>query len=55
MNKISEEEMITIEGGAVSGAIINYATRAFKFIYDLGRSLGSSIRRIGGNLYCPIK
>ena len=42
-------------GGKISGASSNYATKAFKLVFDLGRALGSSIRRIRGNEFCPIK
>ena len=56
MKEISLSAMSEINGGGkISGAIINYATKAFKLVFDLGRALGSSIRRIRGNEFCPIK
>lgn len=43
---IKEAELITIKGGAVSvGTIINSIVKAFNLALELGKSLGSSIRR----------
>lgn len=56
MNKIwSEKELMLIVGGFnITGTIINAFTSAGKFIYNLGQSLGSAIRRIGNNNVCQI-
>jgi len=53
MLKLKENELYEINGGAISGTLINAVTSAGKFIYNLGQSLGSSIRRIVGGNYCP--
>ena len=56
MQELKCEYLVLINGGGkISGAIINYVTKAFKLVFDLGRALGSSIRRIRGNEFCPIK
>lgn len=55
MQKLTNEELCNINGGGISGAFLNYATKAFDLIYNLGRALGSSIRRIGTNGLCPVK
>ena len=56
MEKLLEKELEKIEGGAInwSGTFINAITSAGKFIYNLGQSIGSSIRRIVGDNYCPL-
>lgn len=52
MKKLKEQELLDINGGGISGTLINALTSASKFIYNLGQSLGSSIRRIVGGNYC---
>lgn len=55
MRYLEEEELKQIEGGfQLNGVMIQYGIKAFQFIYDMGRALGSSIRRIGAGNYCSI-
>jgi len=54
MKKLNEYELNEISGGGISGTLINAITTAGKFIHDLGRALGSTLRRIVGGNYCPI-
>ena len=54
MNKLNEIELHEINGGGISGTLINAVTSAGKMIYSLGRALGSTIRRIVGGNVCPI-
>ena len=54
MNKLNQNELMKINGGGISGTLINAITTAGKFIYNIGHSLGSSIRRIAGDSYCKI-
>ena len=53
---LEKEKLSEIKGGAFnwSGTFINAITSAGKFIYNVGQSLGSSIRRIVGGNYCRI-
>ncbi len=45
--KVKDNELKNIYGGAsLSGAIINYFTKALNTVLDVGRNLGSAIRRI---------
>lgn len=53
MKRLEENELQNINGGFAS-IIVNYATNAVKFIYELGQSLGSSIRRIAKKNYCSL-
>lgn len=39
------EELVMIKAGSVSGTIINAMVRSVKLALELGRSLGSAIRR----------
>ncbi len=56
MERLEKLELIEMTGGfSITGALIKELTNAGKAIYDLGRSLGSSIRRISSNKLCPIK
>lgn len=53
MNKLSKkEEMALYGGGGITASIINALTKGVSLIADLGRYLGSSIRRIFTNNMC---
>lgn len=56
MEKInnSNDLMLIVGGFNITGTIINAFTSAGKFIYNLGQSLGSAIRRIGNNNICQV-
>ena len=53
--ELKKRELIQIYGGVnISGTLINSIVRGIEAILDLGRSLGSSIRRIGSNNICSL-
>ena len=55
MNNLGKEELKEINGGTtITGTIINAFTTCLKTVYDMGRSLGNSIRRINERKICPI-
>ena len=54
MRDLNNNELMNIEGGAISGTLINSITRGIDTILNVGRSLGSAIRRIGSNNVCPL-
>lgn len=56
MNKrLTDEELRNIDGGfSLTGSIINAFVDGVKTIRDLGRSLGSSIRRLKDKKLCAI-
>lgn len=55
MKKLNKNEMINITGGFNwNGTIINAFSKGINTILNLGKALGSSIRRIVGGTYCPI-
>ncbi len=51
---MEKEELLQIVGGGITASLINSIYRGINSILDLGRSLGSAIRRIGGGKMCPI-
>ena len=52
MKVLERQELLEISGGAVSGALLNSIVRGLSTIIDLGRSLGTAIRRIQTGQYC---
>lgn len=53
---LEKNELLLISGGAlkINGAFLNYISKSINSIIDLGRSLGSAIRRAIGGTLCPI-
>ncbi len=43
---LSKKELLNIYGGAISGTLLNAFSRIFTIFYEVGRSLGNSIREI---------
>ena len=54
MRELKNDELLCIDGGGISGTMINSITRGINTLLDMGRSLGSAIRRIGSNNICPL-
>lgn len=54
MIELENVELLKINGGGISGTLINAITGAGKFIFNIGQSIGSSIRRMVSGNYCPI-
>lgn len=54
MRELNKKELLNIEGGSISGTMINSITKGINTILDLGRSLGTAIRRIGSGNVCPL-
>jgi len=50
----SQELMLIIGGFNLTGTIVNAFLSTGKFIYSLGQSFGSAIRRIGSKSVCPV-
>ena len=56
MRKLTSAEMVKISGGSsLSSTLISALTRAGNTIMDIGRSLGSAIRRIAEGSACPLE
>lgn len=52
---LEKEELLDIQGGGLTGTLITALLKGVGTVFDLGRSLGSSLRRIIGKNVCPIK
>ena len=53
---MSEIELFYIKGGtSLNSTMLNSIIRAFNLSLELGRMLGSYIRRRRNNMMCPIK
>lgn len=53
MRTLTEQELLIINGGTISGTFINAIAHGIKIVYDLGRAFGSTIRRFRFNQLCP--
>ena len=51
---LKEEELRFIYGGAITGTFINAIIKGVNSFLDLGRSIGTAIRRIGAGSICPL-
>lgn len=52
MQELKKEELKKIEGGAISASFITSIVRAVSGLLDLGRSLGTAIRRVQTGKIC---
>ncbi|MFV0249930.1 MAG: hypothetical protein ACK5HP_02710 [Bacilli bacterium] len=50
--KLNNKELYNIIGGAISASMIGYLVKGINSLLDLGRSLGSAIRRSQNNNLC---
>lgn len=55
MNEINNKELYLIVGGlSISGSIVNAFTNGIKIVLEVGRSFGTSIRRIVLGKLCNV-
>ena len=53
---LEKESLIKIEGGGLlSGTVLNALIKGVGTILDLGRSLGTALRRLKTGNVCPVK
>lgn len=53
MRELSKNEMKSIKGGGtISGSLFSALAKGFNVFVDMGRALGSSIRRLVSNNMC---
>lgn len=56
MRKMDKSEMLKINGGtSISSTLVSAFTRAGSTLLEIGRSLGSAIRRIYDGSSCPLE
>lgn len=51
---LSQEELKKIVGGAINGTLINAFVRGINSLLELGRSLGTAIRRVATGRICTL-
>ena len=56
MRELKDKELMNVEGGAnwLTAAFFNAAARAIDTVLDIGRSLGTSIRRLVNGKVCSV-
>ncbi len=56
MIRLTDKELKSIDGGSnwFTAAFFNAAARAINTLLDMGRSLGTAIRRTINGSYCPL-
>lgn len=54
MNRLNSEELKKIDGGTITGALVSAFESTLKTIFDFGKSLGTSLRRINEDKMCKI-
>ncbi len=50
--KLTEQELVNIVGGGISAALISAVTKVFTTIIEVGKMIGSSLRRSNTKNYC---
>ncbi len=56
MYKIEYEQLKDIKGGTnITGSLIDAITSLVGFVYDIGKSIGSSFRRIKSDNLCSLE
>lgn len=53
MRRLEKEELICINGG-IAATTINYLSKLITTVFDIGRALGSAIRRIESDNICSL-
>lgn len=50
--KLQDEMLIEVVGGSISATFLNSLSRLFSTVIEVGRMVGSSLRRIVTKNYC---
>ena len=54
MKKLNKEQLLKITGGSISATLLNALVRGVNVFLDVGRSVGSAIRRFFSGKKCAI-
>lgn len=54
MKKLNKEQLLKITGGSISATLLNALVRGVNVFLDVGRSVGSAIRRFFSGKKCSI-
>lgn len=57
MKKVDKEVLKNIEGGTVSfnATYLNAIYKISSLVFEIGKEVGSSIRRVSSDKICPVK
>lgn len=56
MQTIQAQELCKMQGGVnLSGTLVNAFVNIIKTLFDVGKNLGSSFRRMRDDSMCPVK
>jgi len=56
MRTLSDKELKQVIGGLdLTSGLLNSFVRAFEIVLEIGRSFGTSIRRLGGGDICELE
>ncbi len=50
--KLGEKDLVKITGGAITSTLLNSMARLITTVLELGRTVGTSIRRLYTKNYC---
>lgn len=50
--KLNTNELLNIRGGAFNASLVNAFLKGFQFLYDIGRVVGTSIRKAFSKDFC---
>ena len=53
--KLKDQELVLVVGGAINSQLINAFVRLITSVVEIGRMIGSSIRRVVSKNYCWYK
>ncbi len=51
---MSDEELMKVQGGSISAALVTSIVNAGKSIFEFGRTIGSAIRRLFESSICKL-
>ncbi len=54
MNYLTNDELMEVNGGGISAALISATARLVSTVYDIGRAFGSALRRITSGSMCKV-
>jgi hypothetical protein len=55
MIKLNNNELLLIDGGAISGTLLSSVIRGINLITEIGRAIGTAIRRFAEKNLCSLK
>ena len=54
MVNLTNDELMAVNGGGLTAALLTATAKLVSTVYDIGRAFGSAIRRITSGNVCPL-